>query len=122
MHVYKVDHVQLAMPKGEEEKARLFYNGVLGIQEKPKPSHLAKRGGVWFEEGEVKIHLGVEENFVPAKKAHPALLIKDLPKLVDELKQQDYRVVEDQPLEGYNRVYVDDPFGNRIELMEPNTN
>ena len=122
MHVYKVDHVQLAMPKGEEEKARLFYNGVLGIQEKPKASHLAKRGGVWFEEGEVKIHLGVEENFVPAKKAHPALLIKDLPKLVDELKQQDYRVVEDQPLEGYNRVYVDDPFGNRIELMEPNTN
>jgi catechol 2,3-dioxygenase-like lactoylglutathione lyase family enzyme len=75
MNIYAIDHVQLAMPAGEEEKARAFYAGVLGIPEVAKPPHLARRGGVWFQQGDLKIHLGVEENFRPAKKAHPALLV-----------------------------------------------
>lgn len=118
MIVYKLDHIQLAMPKDNEEKARAFYHGILGIPEVPKPPHLAKRGGVWFEEGDIKIHLGVDMNFTPAKKAHPAFLVKDLLQLIEILKEKKYSVVNDQPLEGYLRVYVDDPFGNRIELME----
>jgi len=119
MRVLAVDHVQLAMPAGEEDKARSFYNGVLGIRETPKPPHLAVRGGVWFEEGALKIHLGVEKDFRPAKKAHPALLVEGLGELVEKCRAAGYEVVSDEPLEGYERVYVSDPFGNRIELMEP---
>lgn len=119
MRVLAVDHVQLAMPAGEEERARSFYQGVLGIKEMPKPPHLAVRGGVWFEEGALKIHLGVEKEFRPAKKAHPALLVEGLGELVERCKAAGYEVVSDEPLEGYQRVYVSDPFGNRIELMEP---
>jgi catechol 2,3-dioxygenase-like lactoylglutathione lyase family enzyme len=119
MKVVSLDHVQLAMPAGRESEARAFYAGILGIPEQPKPPHLAARGGCWFERGALKIHLGVEKDFTPARKAHPALIIKDLPTLVAALKRAGFRVVEDEPLEGFDRVYVDDPFGNRIELMEP---
>ena len=91
----------------------------LGIPEVPKPPELAKRGGAWFERGALKIHLGVEADFRPAKKAHPALLVADLGALIARLKAHDVRVIEDDPLDGYLRVYVTDPFGNRIELMEP---
>ena len=119
MKVVSIDHVQLAMPAGREAEARAFYADILGIREQPKPPHLATRGGCWFERGALKIHLGVEQQFVPARKAHPALIVEDLPALVATLKRAGYRVVEDEPLEGYDRVYVDDPFGNRIELMEP---
>ena len=119
MRVLAVDHVQLAMPAGEEERARAFYHGVLGIRETPKPPHLAVRGGVWFEDGALKIHLGVEKGFRPAKKAHPALLVEGLGELVEKCRAAGYEVVSDEPLEGYERVYVSDPFGNRIELMEP---
>ncbi len=119
MQVERLDHVQLAMPAGGEDAARLFYCATLGIPEVRKPAHLAKRGGCWFENGSLKIHLGVEQNFKPAKKAHPALVVSDLAALVKRLSDNGYRVVEDEPLEGYDRRYVDDPFGNRIELMEP---
>ena len=119
MKVYAIDHIQLAMPGGEEEKARLFYNGVLGITEQPKPPNLAKRGGVWFVEGNLKIHLGVEKDFRPAKKAHPALLVEDINGLIEKCRDAGYDVVSDEPLDGYNRIYVYDPFGNRLELMEP---
>jgi catechol 2,3-dioxygenase-like lactoylglutathione lyase family enzyme len=119
MKVLAVDHVQLAMPAGEEERARAFYEGVLGIREVPKPPHLAVRGGAWFEDGALKIHLGVEKEFRPAKKAHPALLVEGLGELVERCRAAGYEVVSDEPLEGYRRVYVSDPFGNRIELMEP---
>ena len=119
MKVYAIDHVQLAMPAGEEEKARTFYSGVLGIGEVPKPTHLAKRGGLWFEDGNLKIHLGVEKDFRPAKKAHPALLVKELGQLVEKCRGAGYEVVSDEPLAGHLRAYVSDPFGNRIELMEP---
>jgi len=107
------------MPAGGESRAREFYQGALGIPEVPKPSHLARRGGCWFERGHLKIHLGVEADFRAARKAHPALLVKGMAVLVARLKGLGYIVDEDEPLADYNRVYVDDPFGNRIELMEP---
>jgi catechol 2,3-dioxygenase-like lactoylglutathione lyase family enzyme len=119
MPVKRIDHVQLAMPPGREEEARAFYGGGLGIREVAKPPHLAKRGGCWFEQDALKVHLGVEADFRPARKAHPAFIVGDLGELIVRLQTRGYRVVEDEPLEGYNRRYVDDPFGNRIELMEP---
>ena len=119
MPVEGIDHVQLAMPPGGEDEARRFYTTVLGIPEVPKPPHLAARGGCWFEGPSVKVHLGVESDFRPARKAHPALLVRQLGALVDSLRQAGVPVRDDEPLEGYDRVYVDDPFGNRIELLEP---
>jgi len=118
MTILAIEHVQLAMPAGREAEAREFYFGLLGIPEVPKPPELAKRGGAWFERGSLKIHLGVEADFRPARKAHPALLARDLRALVEQLRRARVDVAED-PLEGYFRVYVADPFGNRIELMEP---
>jgi catechol 2,3-dioxygenase-like lactoylglutathione lyase family enzyme len=117
--IISIDHVQLAMPVGKEREARAFYEGVLGIPEVPKPADLAKRGGAWFENGPLKIHLGVETDFRPARKAHPALLVNDLSSLVTKLSAAGVPIVDDQPLPGYFRIYVSDPFGNRIELMEP---
>ena len=116
--VLAIDHVQLAMPAGREGEARAFYTGLLGIPEAPKPPVLAARGGVWFEHSALKIHLGVEREFRPARKAHPGLLVQDLTALVERLRGAGHAVAEDEPLTGYLRVYVDDPFGNRLELME----
>ncbi len=81
--------------------------------------NLAKRGGCWFEDGSLKVHLGVDADFRPAHKAHPALLVNGLAALVDRLRAAGVNVVDDEPLEGFTRVYVNDPFGNRIELLEP---
>lgn len=118
MPVERLDHLQLAMPAGREDEARAFYQDALGIDEVIKPPHLASRGGCWFERGALKVHLGVEADFRPARKAHPAFIVTELAALVATLKSHGYAVVEDQPLDSYDRVYVDDPFGNRIELME----
>jgi catechol 2,3-dioxygenase-like lactoylglutathione lyase family enzyme len=117
--VKRLEHVQLAMPAGGEERAREFYQGALGIPEVPKPAYLAQRGGCWFERGELKIHLGVETEFHPAKRAHPALLVEGLRALAEELRHRGYDVQHDERLPGYSRFYIHDPFGNRIELMEP---
>lgn len=119
MPVVGVDHVQLAMPAGREAEARAFYAGLLGIPEIPKPPVLAARGGAWFESGRLKIHLGVDHDFRPARKAHAGLLVRDLDALIAELRRAGHAVVDDEPLAGYLRVYVNDPFGNRLELMEP---
>jgi catechol 2,3-dioxygenase-like lactoylglutathione lyase family enzyme len=119
LRITRIEHVQLAMPAGGEELARAFYGRLLGIEEVPKPANLAKRGGCWFERGDLKIHLGVEADFRPARKAHLALLVAELEQLQEKLKASGYTLNDDEPLEGYHRVYVDDPFGNRIELMEP---
>ena len=119
MRVVAIEHVQLAMPPGGEAEARAFYAGLLGIPEVPKPPDLAKRGGAWFEDGALKIHLGVEVDFRPARKAHPALLVRDLRALVERLRAAGVDV-RDEPLEGHDRVYVADPFGNLLELLEPN--
>jgi catechol 2,3-dioxygenase-like lactoylglutathione lyase family enzyme len=116
--IVALDHVQLAMPKGKEDEAESFYSGVLGLTRLEKPAPLAQRGGCWFSNGPVSIHLGVEEDFLPAKKAHPALLIKDLALLVERCGQGAIEVRADHELEGVNRCYIDDPFGNRIELID----
>jgi len=119
MKIKELDHIQLAMPPGKEDEARAFYTGLLGIPEAPKPPNLAKRGGCWFVRGALKVHLGVEQDFRPARKAHPAFLVEDLARLKALLAASGYVPRTDEPLEGYDRVYVDDPFGNRVELMEP---
>ena len=118
MTIVGVDHVQLAMPAGREAEARAFYSGLLGIPEIVKPPALAARGGAWFENGRVKVHLGVDPEFRPARKAHPALLVTDLTRLMETLRGAGHHVRDDEPLDGYFRVFVDDPFGNRLELME----
>jgi catechol 2,3-dioxygenase-like lactoylglutathione lyase family enzyme len=114
-----IDHVQLAMPAGGEDAAREFYEGLLGLPERPKPPHLAARGGCWFETTTVKVHLGVDADFHPARKAHPAFLVEDLGELVERFRAAQVELVDDEPLEGYDRVYAYDPFGNRLELLEP---
>ena len=116
--VRNIDHVQLAMPPGEEERARTFYTGVLGLTEVPKPAELAKRGGAWFESGAVKIHLGVETDFRAARKAHPALIVEGMAEIIARCTRLGYAVKPDVAVDGYRRIHVDDPFGNRIELME----
>jgi catechol 2,3-dioxygenase-like lactoylglutathione lyase family enzyme len=117
--VLGLDHVQLAMPVGGEDAARTFYAGLLGIPEQPKPPELAKRGGCWFEHGALKVHLGVEADFRAARKAHPAFLVQDLAALSAKLTAAGLLIKTDDALPGYDRLYVDDPFGNRIELLEP---
>jgi catechol 2,3-dioxygenase-like lactoylglutathione lyase family enzyme len=119
MRVVGFDHVQLAMPAGRETEARAFYQGLLGIPERVKPPELAKRGGCWFERDALKLHLGVEADFRPARKAHPALLVEDLASLKAAFERAGCRIASDAPLAGYDRIFVDDPFGNRLELMEP---
>jgi catechol 2,3-dioxygenase-like lactoylglutathione lyase family enzyme len=121
MPVQRLDHVQLAMPAGGEDRARKFYQGVLGIPEVPKPADMAARGGCWFERDQLKVHLGVESQFRAARKAHPAFIVSDLAALVAQIRAAGYPVKEDHELSGYFRVFVDDPFGNRVELMEPST-
>jgi catechol 2,3-dioxygenase-like lactoylglutathione lyase family enzyme len=118
MRITGIDHVQLAMPAGQEEIAREFYARTLGIPEVPKPPELAKRGGAWFEDGAVKLHLGVEADFRPARKAHPALIVHDLAALIARLRAKGHEIVPADGVTGYTRVHVSDPFGNRIELME----
>lgn len=116
--VVGVDHVQLAIPEGGEEVARRFYRDILGFQEVPKPEALAARGGCWFERGAVALHLGVDPEFRPARKAHPALLVSDIRAFSERIGAAGFPVRDDQPIEGYKRIFTEDPFGNRIELMQ----
>lgn len=119
MRVYALDHVQLAMPRGLEDQARSFYRDVLGLTELAKPPELAKRGGVWFNGGDLHLHLGVEDDFRPARKAHPALLVEGLGELTALCESAGYEIAHDAGLHhGYAHVYVTDPFGNRLELLE----
>lgn len=118
MTLLAIDHVQLAMPAGRESDARAFYAGILGLTEVAKPEDLAKRGGCWFESAAVKVHLGVDPDFHAAAKAHPAFLVDDVKRLEMAAAQAGYRTAADAPLEGYERIHVYDPFGNRIELMQ----
>jgi catechol 2,3-dioxygenase-like lactoylglutathione lyase family enzyme len=122
MRVTGIDHIQLAMPRGREEEARAFYEGVLGIPEVQKPPNLATRGGCWFVRDTLRVHLGVEDNFRPARKAHPAFLVEDLSGLKRLLEAAGFIPRIGEPLAGYDRIYVDDPFRNRIELLEPVSN
>lgn len=110
-----IDHVQLAIPVGAEDEARRFYVDALGFSEVVKPPALAARGGAWFRAGPVELHVGVEADFVPARKAHPALLVADLPGFVDAVGL-DARWSDE--IAGTTRCHIDDPFGNRIELID----
>src|SRR6187399_2432083 len=116
MKITAIDHIQLAMPIGGEDLARSFYAGIFELVEKPKPPELAVRGGVWFENDAVKIHLGVEADFRPARKAHPAQVVRDIQALIERLRSAGYEVRDDE-LDRYHRAYVSDPFHNRIELI-----
>jgi catechol 2,3-dioxygenase-like lactoylglutathione lyase family enzyme len=119
MPVRSIDHILIAMPPGREDEARAFYHGILGLTEKVKPPKLAARGGCWFENGPLQVHLGIEKSFIPARKAHPAFIVDDLASIVARAQKAGLRVTEDEPIEGCDRRHVDDPFGNRIELIEP---
>lgn len=119
MKILAFDHIQLAMPAGEEARARAFYGGLLGLTEIPKPPELASRGGVWFQTAGVSLHLGVETDFRPARKAHPALLVDQLEAFLQVcLANRIETDLSQPPLAGYRRAHIFDPFGNRIELME----
>jgi uncharacterized damage-inducible protein DinB/catechol 2,3-dioxygenase-like lactoylglutathione lyase family enzyme len=119
MAIRAIDHVQLAMPPGGEAAARAFYGGLLGLREVAKPAVLADRGGCWFAAGGAQVHLGVEPGFQPARKAHPALRVHDLAALTARLAAAGHAARQDVALPGLARAFVDDPFGNRIELVEP---
>lgn len=112
-------HTQLACPAGVEDVLRGFYIGVLGMSEIAKPPVLAARGGAWFRVGTAELHLGVEDPFVPSRKAHPGLVVVDLDDLVARLERAGAPVAYDDNFPGYRRVYTADPLGNRIELLEP---
>ena len=102
-----------------EREARAFFVDLLGFREVPKPPALAKRGGVWFESDSVKLHIGVETDFHPARKAHPAFVVDNLDELVAKIQRAGFETDTTQPpLDGYKRAHIFDPFGNRIELME----
>ena len=117
MTVIGIDHVQLAAPPGCEDAARTFFCGLLGLEPVPKPALLAARGGCWFRRGGTAVHLGVEEDFRPARKAHPAFAVRDLPALEAALGVAGVAVRPNTDLEPGRGVYVDDPFGNRIEFV-----
>jgi len=113
-----IHHVQLAMPDGEEVDAVRFYAETLGLTEVPKPEALSPRGGVWFMSGELEVHLGVEDQFRPAVKAHPAILVRGLAAIRERIERAGYKISDTVQIEGFDRVYVRDPFGNRLELIE----
>jgi catechol 2,3-dioxygenase-like lactoylglutathione lyase family enzyme len=116
--VHGLHHVQLAAPAGSEPVLRAFYGGLLGMAEVPKPAELAGRGGVWFRSGTAELHLGVEADFRPARKAHPGLLVAGLDALATRLATAGCQVRWDSALPGYRRCYLADPVGNRLELLE----
>jgi len=119
MPIISFNHVQIAMPEGQEDAARAFYINMLGFTEIPKPPALIKRGGVWFQSERVQLHLGVDKDFHPARKAHPAFIVYDLEAMLEKVQRAGYEWDESQPpLDGFKRAHVYDPFGNRIELME----
>lgn len=114
----RLDHVQLAIPPDSESIARKFYVDALGFDEVPKPAELARRGGAWFKSGDAVLHLGVDEPFTPAKKAHPALRCADYQTLLERLRRHGIVVTPDPlPFEGRPHCYIADPFGNRLELV-----
>lgn len=119
-HILSFDHVQVTAPQGTEDRARAFYGEILGLEEAPKPAALAGRGGVWYRVGHLHLHLGLEDDFVPARKAHPAFLVNDLDAIRVRLIAAGCVIVEDVQFPGYRRFETRDPFGNRLELLQRN--
>ena len=118
MQLERIDHVQLVMPAGQEELAREFYSELPGLAEVPKPPKLAASGGAWFENEHVHVHLGVDPEFSPAKKAHPAFRVHNLSAWKQRLGDADVELVEDDRLPGFTRFFTHDPFGNRLEFPQ----
>ncbi|MFI0739225.1 VOC family protein [Streptomyces sp. NPDC021100] len=114
-----VDHVQLAAPPGSEDRLRGYYEQVLGMTEIPKPPILAARGGCWFQAGPVQLHLGIEDDFRPAKRAHPGLRVTGIEAYAARLEERGAPVVWDDNLPGHKRFHSEDPVGNRLEFLEP---
>jgi catechol 2,3-dioxygenase-like lactoylglutathione lyase family enzyme len=115
--VRRVHHIQLAAPPGSEEQARAFFVGVLGFEEVAKPPNLAQRGGAWFRGDGVEVHVGIDADFYPARKAHVAFEVDDVEQLRQHLQVHEIETWEDEPLPGYRRFYANDPFGNRLEFL-----
>jgi predicted enzyme related to lactoylglutathione lyase len=118
MSILSIDHVQVAIPMGSEDGARAFYSGILGFAEIDKPPQMADRKSVWFVEGTVNLHLGLEPDFVPAKRAHPAFVVESLDAIISACEHAGIVTRPDTSFNGFRRVHVFDPFGNRLELME----
>jgi catechol 2,3-dioxygenase-like lactoylglutathione lyase family enzyme len=118
VQILGIDHVQVAAPAGCEQAARAFYGGLLGLDELPKPPLLEARGGCWFRAGAQELHVGVEDPFAPAQKAHPSFLVSDLAALTGQLRAAGFEVTPDEAIPGVERAYVADPFGNRLELRQ----
>ena len=113
-----IDHIQLAMPRGGEDTAHHFYGELLGLRAVPKPPQLASRGGCWFKGGDAYVHLGVQDGFLPARKAHPAFLVVNLEQLRAGLEEAGIKTVLDETVPGVRRIYATDPFGNRLEFIQ----
>jgi len=118
MTISAIQHVQIAIPIGAEDEARAFYIGILGFSEAPKPEHMRARGGCWLQSGAVNLHIGAEQDFRPAKKAHPALVVDDLTAYEKLLRDAGHDVIADKPVPGFIRFSSFDCFGNRLEFMQ----
>jgi catechol 2,3-dioxygenase-like lactoylglutathione lyase family enzyme len=118
MRILSLDHVQVAIPVGGEDRARSFYSGILGLSEVEKPAVMAGRNSIWFAAGSVNLHLGIEPDFHPAKRAHPALVVEGLDEIVAACDRAGLPTKADTSFNGFRRVHLFDPFGNRLELME----
>jgi catechol 2,3-dioxygenase-like lactoylglutathione lyase family enzyme len=118
MTVTGLDHVQVAAPPGCEEEARAFYGELLGLEELPKPEPLAARGGCWFRAGDQELHVGVEDPFTPARKAHPGFVVAELDQLASRLNDAGVAIVHDDELPASKRFFAPDPFGNRLEFRQ----
>jgi len=115
----RLHHVQVSCPVGGEEAARTFYAGALGLTEVAKPPVLAARGGVWFRQPGLELHVGVETDFAPARKAHPAFAVDDVDAVARTVQAAGFPVAWDEDLRGYRRFYTADGAGNRVELLQP---
>ena len=118
MKIIGIDHVQIAIPAGSEHEARVFYADLLGLEEIPKPEEMARRGGLWFRCGAQQLHLGIEADFRAAKKAHPALIVTNVGELAEVLRRAGHEPRDAVDLPGVRRLFVADPFGNRLEFLE----
>lgn len=114
----RIDHVQIAMPAGGEDAARAFFGATIGLAEIPKPADMAGRGGCWFAIGTQQLHVGVEADFRPARKAHVAIAVDDLAAARARIAAAGHPVRDDRPVDGRQRFFSEDPFGNRIEFLE----
>jgi catechol 2,3-dioxygenase-like lactoylglutathione lyase family enzyme len=116
--ILSIDHVQIAIPMAGEDRARAFYSSILGFTEIEKPPQMAERKSIWFVAGAVNLHLGIEVDFTPAKRAHPAFVVQGLDAILAACERAGITTKPDTSFNGFRRVHVFDPFGNRLELME----